>query len=252
MANPEEFRMPLLDHLRELRLRLMWIIGALLTSFCVCYFFSEEIFAWLVAPMDHALKVTGRGTLATTQAMEGFMVEMKVGGLAGLFMASPMIFWQIWRFVAPALHDHEKRYVIPLVMVSTLLFLGGAGFAYAVVFQLGFPVFLEMSPPDVQAMLSIDSYLSMATTLLVAFGVSFQLPVVIYFLARIGLIDHRDLISGFRYAVVGIFVVAAVLTPPDVMSQLLMAIPLVGLYGIGIGVARVASTKKRDLPEVVG
>lgn len=245
----DENRMPLLEHLRELRTRVITSMWTLVLSMSVCYIFANDIFAWLVKPMNDALHETGRGTLATTQALEGFMVQMKVAGLAGLFLASPVIFLQIWKFVAPGLYEHERRWVLPLVTASTTLFLSGAGFAYAVVFQYGFPVFLEMTPEDVQAVLSIDSYLNMATMLLVAFGASFQLPVVIYFLARLGIIDHLDLIRGFRYGMVIIFVVAAVLTPPDVVSQLLMAGPLILLYGVGIVVARFSSTKKRELTE---
>ena len=140
----------------------------------------------------------------------------------------------------------EKRWVMPLMATSTALFLSGAAFAYFVVFRFGFPVFLEMNGPDVKAVLSIQSYLNFAATILVAFGVSFQLPIVVWFLARLGVIDHIDMIRGFRYSIVAIFVIAGILTPPDVLSQVLMAGPLVLLYGVGIGVARFATTKKRE------
>jgi sec-independent protein translocase protein TatC len=243
----DEYRMPLMDHLRELRARLIVCLWTVLITVVGSFFFANDIFAVLAAPMNDALAATGRGTMAVTQAMEGFMVQMKVAGLAGLFLSSPILFWQTWKFIAPGLYDQEKRLVLPLVASSTLLFVGGAVFCYLAVFRYGFPMFLDMNAEGVQAVLSIDSYLGMVTTLLVAFGVAFQLPIVVYFLARIGLIDHIDMIKGFRYSVVGIFVVAALLTPPDVVSQLLMAAPLLVLYGIGIGVARLFSTKNRAL-----
>lgn len=239
----EEHRMPLLDHLRELRIRLIASVRALVVTTLASWFFADQIFGWLSAPMNDALHSTGTGSLAVTQATEGFMVQMKVAGLAGLMLASPVIFWQVWKFVAPGLYDTERRYVLPLVAASTCLFFGGGGFAYYGVFRVGFPLFLEMNGPDVTAVLSIDSYLTFATTLIVAFGLSFQLPVVVFFLARLGILNHVDMIRGFRYGVVLIAVVAAVLTPPDVVSMSLMGVPLLALYGLGIGVARVFSTK---------
>lgn len=245
----DEYRMPLLEHLRELRTRLIVCLWTVLITVVGCFFFANDIFAVLAAPMNDALAATGRGTMAVTQAMEGFMVQMKVAGLAGLFLASPVLFWQTWKFVGPGLYDQEKKAVLPLVAASTFLFVSGAVFCYFAVFKFGFPMFLDMNVEGVQAVLSIDSYLGMVTTLLVAFGASFQLPIVVYFLARVGLIDHLDMIRGFRYSVVGIFVVAAALTPPDVVSQMLMAAPLLVLYGLGIGVARVFSTKKREAIE---
>ncbi len=244
----DEYRMPLMEHLRELRKRLIVCLWTLLLTVVGSFFFANEIFTVLAAPMNAALVETGRGTMAVTQAMEGFMVQMKVAGLTSLFLSSPILFWQGWKFVGPGLYDQEKRLVFPLVASSTFLFLSGAVFCYFAVFTYGFPMFLDMNIEGVQAVLSIESYLGMVTTLLVAFGVSFQLPVVVYFLARLGLIDHIDMIKGFRYSVVAIFVVAAILTPPDVVSQMLMAAPLIGLYGVGIGVARLTSTKVRALP----
>lgn len=239
----ESYRMPILEHLRELRSRVIVAVRALIVGVLGCYVFAKDIFDFLAKPMQDALAETGSGSLAVMQATEGFMVQMKVAAMAGLFVASPVIFYQIWRFVAPGLYDKEKRMVLPLVGASTFLFLGGAAFAYYGVFRFGFPIFLKMNGENVTAVLSIDSYLSFATTLLVAFGSSFQLPVVVYFLSRIGLINHVDLIKGFRYGVVIIAVIAAVLTPPDVLSMAMMGVPLLLLYGVGILVAWVFSTK---------
>jgi sec-independent protein translocase protein TatC len=244
--NPDEFRMPIMEHLRELRTRLMISLGTLIVAFFVTFGLADEIFAWLAAPMNDALKSTGRGTLAVTAVMESFLVQMRVAGYSSVFIGSPVIFFQAWKFVAPGLYDTEKRWVLPLVTASTALFIGGAAFAYLVLFRYGFPVFLTMNGENVTAVLSIESYLNFAATLLVAFGVSFQLPIVVWFLARLGLIDHIDMIRGFRYSIVGIVVIAGILTPPDVFSQMLMAIPLVVLYAASIVVARVVTTKKRE------
>lgn len=250
MTNPEEYRMSILDHLRELRQRLIVSIWAVGLAFFGCFAFANELFAFIAAPMNEALKTTNAGSLAVTEAMEGFFVHVRVAGLAGFFLASPVLFWQVWKFVAPGLYEKERKWVLPLVASSTGLFLGGAAFAYYVVFRYGFPIFLKMNGEDITAVITISSYLGFATTLLVAFGGAFQLPVVVFFLARIGIINHRDMIKGFRYSIVLIFVIAAILTPPDVLSQFMMAGPLVVLYGVGIIVAYFVSTK--PVPEQEG
>lgn len=239
----DAYRMSLMDHLRELRTRLIWSLAALGVSAIVCFTFADHIWAVLVAPMNTALLETGRGTMAMTDPLEGVMTYLKVAGLAALGLASPVIFWQAWLFIAPGLYPKEQKTVLPLVLASTTLFLAGVSFGYFVIFQYAFPFFLQVTTEDVQAVLSMNSYLSMAAKLLLAFGASFQLPVVVWFLARIGLINHMDMIRSFRYAVVAIFVVAAILTPPDVVSQTLMALPLIILYGASILIARIVSTK---------
>jgi len=242
----EAYRMPLMEHLEELRKRLIWSGGAVVVACVVCMGFSNQIWAFLVAPMNDALHHSGHGTMAMTTAMEGFVTMIKVAGIAGLLIASPVVFFNIWKFVAPGLYEHERKPVLPLVLSSTSLFFTGMAFGYFVIFKYAFPYFLEFAGPDVEAVLSIDSYLGMATKLLLAFGISFQLPIVVYFLARIGLIDARDMIVGFKYGIVAIFFVSAVLTPPDVLSQLLMAGPLLVLYGVGIIIAHFVSTKNRE------
>lgn len=242
-GDPNDYRMPILEHLRELRDRLVRALLALAVGCAAGLAVSRQMFEILAKPMRDALEATGKGTLAVTAATEGIFVQLKVAIFTGFLLALPVIAYQVWQFIAPALYDRERKHVVPLVVASTALFALGAAFAYEVVFRFGFPVFLEMNPEGVQAMLSIEAYLSFATTLLVAFGASFQLPVVIYFLSRVGLVNHRDLLKGFRYAIVIIFVIAAVLTPPDVLSQFMMAIPLMVLYAIGILVSYFVSTK---------
>lgn len=244
--NPEEFRMPLMEHLHELRTRLIYALAAALVGCAACFYFAPQIWDFLVAPMQKALDETGRGSMAISEPIEGFVTQLKVAGLAGLGIASPIIFYQIWRFVAPGLYPNEQRFIMPLAFFSTLLFLGGVTFGYLVIFEYAFPFFLQITPENVEAVLSINSYLSLATKMLLAFGACFQLPIIAFALARAGLVDAWDMIHGFRYAIVGIFIVAAIITPPDVISQGLMAGPLIVLYIIGIGIAWLFSTKKRD------
>lgn len=246
----EAYRMPLMEHLMELRTRVVRSLVAIIVTFFIGFAVSQKVFDLLVAPMNAALLQTGGGgIMAVTDASEGFMVQMKVAGLVAAFLASPVIFWQVWGFISPGLYDKEKGWVPPLVLSSTTLFLLGGSFAYFVVFPFGFPVMLSVSGENVKAVLSIDKYLTFSTTIMLAFGLSFQLPVVVWVLARLGLIDHIDMLRGFRYSIVAIFVVAAVLTPPDWFDQVLMAIPLVLLYILGIGVAWMSTTKKREPEE---
>ncbi|NOY26111.1 MAG: twin-arginine translocase subunit TatC [Oligoflexia bacterium] len=245
----DTYRMPLMEHLSELRDRLIRALATLVVTCVISMVFSDEIWAFLVKPMNDALDATGRGTMAMTTATEGFVTTLKVAGLSGLLLASPMIFWQVWRFVAPGLYPKEKKPILPLVLSSTLLFAAGAAFGYYVIFGFAFPYFLHFAGEGVQAMLSIESYLGMVTKLLLAFGLCFQLPVVVYFLARIGLIDAHDMLHSFKYSIVAMFVVSAMITPPDVLSQLLMAGPLLLLYGVGVIIAWIVSTKKRGEPE---
>lgn len=242
----ESYRMPLLEHLAELRVRLMWAGGAAIVGCLVSFAFVQDIWDFLVAPMNNALLETERGTMAMTEPLEGFMTYLKVAGLAGVTLTSPIIFWHGWKFVAPGLYPKEQRFILPLVVSSTALFLGGAAFAYYVIFYYAFPYFLVLTTDDVEAVLSIHSYLKMVIRMLLAMGFCFQLPVIVYFLARGGLVHHRDMIKGFRYSVVGIFVIAAMLTPPDPASQALMAGPLLVLYGVGIIVAWIFSTKELE------
>lgn len=249
-ADPvDSYRMPLVEHLTELRDRLIRILAFGAIGCAICFAFAQPIWDTLVSPMNAALEASGRGTMAITEPLEGFITYMKVAALAGVGLASPFIFHQIWAFIAPGLYPNEKKAVAPLALASSVLFIGGACFGYFVIFDFAFPFFLEVTEAldqNIEAVLSINAYLGLATKLLIAFGCSFQLPIVLYFLARIGLVDHIDLFESFRYAVVGMFVVSAVITPPDVLSQCLMAGPLIFLYGIGIVLAYFFSTKERD------
>lgn len=244
----DRFKMSVLDHIRELRQRLIIVLSVELVAVIACFTYAADIFGWLVAPMNKVLAERGEGTMAITDPLEGAMTWMKVAILAGTILASPVILYQLWAFVAPGLYSKEKKVVIPLFITSTLLFVAGAAFGYYVMFEYGFRFLIGMvDPAQFSAVLSINSYLGTAAKLLLAFGASFQMPVVVWFLARLGLVDAKDMIQGFRFAVVSIFVLAAFLTPgTDPVSQLLLAVPLIILYIVSIGVAFFASTKVRE------
>jgi sec-independent protein translocase protein TatC len=242
--------MPLTAHLEELRWRLVRAMLAIAIAFAVCYGFSERIFAFLVRPLT-ALR-PGEALVIGTGVTEAFFTKLKVSLIAALFLASPIVFFQAWRFVAPGLYDTEKRLAVPFAVAASFFFVLGAGFCYALVFPVGFKFFLEEYVSiGVAPQLRISEYLSFVTRMLLAFGVTFELPVVTFFLARVGMVTHRTLLGGARYAIVIIFIVAAVLTPgPDVASQLLMAAPLLVLYALSIGVAYVVARPAPDAEPV--
>jgi len=228
--------MPLTGHLQELRSCVVKSLLALTVGFSICYANVEKLFYYLAAPL---MRIDSPGlTLIGTAVVEAFFTKLKVAFIAGLFIAMPVILRQIWRFVAPGLYEHEKRYARNFVLFGTLFFLLGAWFCYSVIFQMGFGVLLRRYEAiQVRPAIRVGEYLSFASELMLAFGVVFELPVVAYFLTRIGLIDHAFLIRNFRYAVVIIFIIAAILTPPDLVAQVLLTVPLMLLYGVSIGVA---------------
>ncbi len=246
MDEVDAYRMPLMDHLRELRTRLMWSMGALLLGTLLSMVFATEILDFIRAPVDDALAAHGidGGLSIVGTPFEGMTVWLNAALIGGVALSSPVIAWNVWGFVAPGLYHTERRFVAPLALSSTALFMMGAGFAYYVLFPIAFPFFFTVVEADVQ--LSFQGYLSAVLKMLIAFGVCFQLPVGVFFLARLGLVDGRDLWDSFRYAIVAIFVVAAVITPPDVLSQTLLAIPLIVLYFVSIAVAALVTTKKRE------
>ncbi|KEA46445.1 preprotein translocase subunit TatC [Campylobacter mucosalis] len=231
-------------HLVELRKRLGISVASVFVMFVVCFSFWNPILAWMTEPLKEALP-TG-SNIIFTQVQEPFFTAMKVAFFAGLILALPIIFWQFWLFVAPGLYDNEKKYVIPFVLSATAMFLCGASFCYFVVIPLGFNFLINFGGQLFTALPSIGEYVGFFTKLLVAFGIAFELPVITFFLAKLGLVDDKALKGFFRYAVVIIFIFSAIMTPPDVLSQFLMAFPLMGLYGISIYIAKVANTKDKD------
>jgi sec-independent protein translocase protein TatC len=239
-AELEAGRMPLLDHLVELRNRLMWSAAAILVAFVVCYQFKEAIYRFLAYPLAKLLEgQTGR-QMIFTGLTEAFFTYIKVSFWAACCIAFPVIAVQLWKFVAPGLYKSERRAFLPYICATPVLFLMGASLAYFVVIPYAFKFFLSFETTGGPGMLPIvaepkvNEYLSLVMTLLLAFGVAFQLPVLLTLMARAGIITSQGLISKWRYAVVGMFGVAAVLTPPDVVSQTSLAVPLILLYVVSI------------------
>ena len=216
-------------------------------GFIVAYFFSEDLFRALISPLKESLPAGDR--LIFTSLPEMFLTYLKTAFIAGILLASPMVFYQLWMFIAPGLYQNEKRYVFPFVIFSTILFVGGALFGYLVVFPFGFRFFLGYANDYIQALPSVKQYFSFSTKLLFAFGVVFELPVIIYFLSRMGIVTPQFLRKNRKYALLLTFILGAILTPPDVITQCMMAGPLIALYEIGIIVSVIAGKKKEEKKE---
>jgi len=240
-------------HLAELRKRLGISVVAVIIMSIVMWNFHDAILAWITKPLVTALVSTAKispkaamGMIVTRELSEAFFVAMKVSLFAGLLAALPVLLSQIWLFIAPGLYANEKKMMIPIVVGGTGMFLVGAAFAYYLVTPLGFAFFIEFGSASFVPMYNIGEYVEFFTKILFGFGLAFELPVVCYFLALLGLIDDRMMINFFRYAVVIIFIIAAILTPPDVISQLLMAAPLVLLYGLSILIVRAVNPAPKE------
>ena len=240
----EEEKQPFLSHLEELRKRFVAISIGIGVAFVICYIFSERLFQYLILPLKAVLPEGDR--LIFTNLPEMFITYLKVSLIAGILLAAPFIFYELWLFIAPGLYQREKKYVIPFVLFSTILFVGGALFGYFVVFPFGFKFFLGFSNEYVKALPSVKQYFSFSIKLLFAFGVVFELPVVVFFLTKMGMVTSDFLKKQRKYAILLIFVIAAILTPPDVATQCMMAGPLLLLYEISILISKMAKRKKRD------
>jgi sec-independent protein translocase protein TatC len=222
-------------HLIELRTRLLHSAIALLLVFICLFPWASDLYALLAQPM--LAKLPKGGQMIATDVTTPFFVPLKVAMMAAFLIALPYILYQIWRFVAPGLYAHEKRLVVPLIVASTILFFCGMAFAYFVVFPVVFGFITASAPQGVAVMTDIDKYLSFVLAMFMAFGITFQVPVAVVLLVRMGFVTVAKLREVRPYAVVGAFVVGAIFTPPDVVSQLMLAIPLWLLYETGIVVA---------------
>ncbi len=225
-------RMSFLAHLDELRSRLLKCLLAVAIGFMVCWAFSGGILHWLTRPLEDAYS-----TLSVIRPAEAFVNRMKAAFLGGIFVSSPVLFYQMWAFVSPGLLGRERRHTIPFLLFSVLFFVGGAGFSYHVAMPMA-ANFLAAQGVGYEQNVTLDSAFAFSSKMLLALGVLFELPILIYFLSRLQIVPPRFLIHQFKYAVLGIFVIAAIVTPtPDVVTQTVFALPMILLYCLGIGVS---------------
>ncbi len=241
-VDKEEQPMTLLGHLDELRKRLVRCSIAVGIGFLACYGFAEQLFGYLVAPLVAVMPASSK--LIFTALPEAFFTYIKISVVAGIFLTCPYIFYHIWAFIAPGLYEEEKKYIIPMALVSALFFATGAAFGYFIVFPFAFDFFISFNNETIQAMPKLGDYLDFSLRLLIAFGLIFEMPLFAFFGARIGLLTANFMRKGRKIAILCFFIVAAILTPPDVVSQVLMAGPLIILYEISILIALVFARSK--------
>ena len=234
-------------HLVELRKRLGISVAVVFVMFFACFTFWEPILDWMIAPLIEVLPENSN--VIFTKVQEPFFTAIKVAFFSGLVIALPIVFWQFWLFVAPGLYEHEKKMVLPFVFFATLMFLTGAAFCYYIVIPIGFKFLINFGSALFTALPSIGEYVGFFTKLLIAFGIAFEMPVVTFFLAKLGLVDDQTLRGFFRYAVIFIFIFSALLTPPDVITQFLMAGPMILLYGASILIAKSVNPAPPPEPE---
>ena len=237
----------LLSHLLELRDRLLRAMIATFVIALPCLYFANDIFTWLSAPL--LAQLPEGASLIATSVVAPFMTPFKLALLAAIFFAMPVILYQIWEFIAPGLYRHERRFALPLFVSSVVLFYGGAAFAYLVVFPAVFRFFVMTTPDGVQMMTDMTQYMDFAVLLFFAFGLAFEIPVATVLLVRTGLVKREALTKNRGYVLLAIFIIAAFLTPPDPVSQTMMALPMYALFEAGIIMARLLVRAQPSNPE---
>jgi sec-independent protein translocase protein TatC len=233
-------QMPFFEHLAELRSRLIRALLSVLVSMVACFTWAEPLYGWLAQPLIDALPADDKA-LIFLNPVEPFLVYLKVATLAGILVSSPYCLYQLWKFIAPGLEPREKKAVTPFVLFGSVFFIGGALFCRYVVLPLGMQALMgfafETTAFKIEPQVTMQDYFSVCTKMMLAFGAVFELPVIVLFLSWVGLLSHKTLIHYWRHAIVGSFIIGALLTPPDVITQLLLAGPLMLLYALSIGIA---------------
>ncbi len=230
------------EHLEELRKRIIYSIIIIIIGFLASWVYSKKIYEFIAMPVLRFLK---DGKLAYTSLTEPFMMYIKLSFLASLFLTSPLLFYQFWKFISPALEKREKKFAIPFILFSTIFFLIGGWFGYKIVFPYACKFFLDIGK-DFTAVITVSQYLSLATKVLLGIALTFELPVLIFFLSRFGIVTPRFLLKYFKYFILIAFIIAAVITPtPDMITQSVIAVPLIALYAIGIVIALIFGKKKK-------
>ncbi len=239
-------RMSFFEHLEELRKRLVVAIITIFVTFLMSWAWAPEIFEFLARPIRRVLP-PGQN-LSYTTLTEPFLMYFRVALLAGTLLASPVLLWQVWLFISPALYRREKRWVWPFVFFGVVFFLSGCAFAYYEAFPLVVGFLIGVGKPF-QAVITINEYVGMATKLILGLGLCFEMPILVFFLARLGIVSERWLLAKFKYAVLIIFIIAAVITPtPDIATQCVFALPMIGLYLLGILIAWLFRRRSTEAP----
>jgi len=246
-ATPEQARMSLIEHLKELRTRLIRAFIAIGLGFILAYLIADPLFHMLTWPIREVSG--GKVLLIGTGVGEAFYTKIKVALIAGLFIASPAVFYEVWKFIAPGLYETERKMAKPFVFFATVFFVLGGYFCWAVVFKVGYAFFLgQYASIGVTPTIRISEYLAFSSKLLLAFALTFEMPIFAFFFTKLGMIDYKMMLGYWRYAILAIFIVSAALTPPDMISQFLLAIPLLALYALSVGVAWMFRLKPEEKP----
>jgi sec-independent protein translocase protein TatC len=238
-----EDKKPFVSHLKELRDRLIVCIIGVGIAFVITYIFKERLFAFLMHPFIEVMPP--QSSFIFTSVTEAFMTYFKIALVTALFLAAPVVLYEVWMFVSPGLYENEKKYVIPFIAFGSIFFVIGGLFCYYVVMPYIYHFFVSYAGPSITPMPSLKEYMNLTLKLLIIFGCIFQMPLVAFYLSKAGIIKYRTLAKKRRYAILGIVVISAIITPPEVTSQLMMAVPMYGLFELSLLIARVFGKKEK-------